>query len=250
MKSKNKPGGKMKMILRKLLMIITVCLMCTSTLYAKTNFGGGFRFGGSMAFMSDKGSFFFISDDRNLKYPVTDFGYAIFGVYEFNDVLAIQPEINFLRKGASYRKKDEYSVYGTTYSYNFRHDLLSKCIEFPILIKIGNENGKLIIGPSFARTKSAKFTVRNKVNGATQESSNYGIYIKDKSETLLVFGLEITSDRIAEKFPLKWVIDFRIHKSFKEIYNNMFPNISNGDWNQKNVENYNDFMILSFGFRY
>ncbi len=106
-----------------ILIALTACMFITTASFAQTSFG--FRNGVAATTLSDKGNLY---NDNNVTFSYTA---GVFSTISLNKSLAIQPEVNYVRKG----RCNETTELNTTAKTDFLIDYL----QVPVLFQYRND---------------------------------------------------------------------------------------------------------------
>ncbi len=128
--------------------------------------------------------------DNNLEYRTGLLAGAAFE-FGFNDLLALQPELLFMQKGA--KNSADYSYPG--YEISAEAGIIFNYIEVPVSLKFkfgfGGGNGLyLSTGPSFGFLMSGKTILKSTVNGETEKETD-SIDFDDNELNRIDLGLTI-----------------------------------------------------------
>jgi hypothetical protein len=108
---------------KSILLVVAISLLAPAALFAQTTFG--LRNGVAATTLSAKGDLY---NDNNVTFSYTA---GVFSTIEFNKSLAIQPEVNYVRKGRS----NETTELNTTTETDFLLDYL----QVPVLFQYRND---------------------------------------------------------------------------------------------------------------
>ncbi|MBK7939931.1 MAG: PorT family protein [Lewinellaceae bacterium] len=121
----------------------------------------------------------------------TGYQFGIAAEIRLNDNFAIQPEVNFLQKGARQDFSEVDSIFGKVES---KTDISMNYLEVPVLLKAGTSFGParvdILAGPSFGYALSGKVKDELTINGET-ETDKYDIDFEDDEVKRTDLGLQL-----------------------------------------------------------